>query len=129
MAHRSRLAGFIIDCEGGSLRGHADFWSEALGLAVTEPDEGGQDKYACLDGSPLGLHIEVQKVQHPSRVHLDIESDDIEAEAKRLIGLGAKEIARPHAGRWIVLEAPTGHRFCVVRARKRLTRANANVHG
>ncbi|MFH1599273.1 MAG: VOC family protein [Pseudomonadota bacterium] len=128
MAHRSRLAGFIIDCEGGSLGEAADFWSQALGLAVTDPDEGGQDKYACLDGSALGLHIEVQKVAHPPRVHLDVESDDIEAEARRLVALGAKEISRPHDGRWIVLEAPTGHRFCVVRARKRLTRANANVH-
>jgi len=110
MAHRSRLAGFIIDCEGGSLAEAASFWSQALGLAVVEPDEGGEDTYARLDGSPLGLHIEVQKVEHPSRVHLDIESDDIEAEAKRLIALGAKEIARPHDSRWNDLEAPTGQR-------------------
>ena len=128
MTHRSRLAGFIIDCEGGSLGAAAGFWSQALGLPVTDPDEGGEDKYACLDGSALGLHIEVQKVTHPSRVHLDIESDDIEAEAARLIALGAKEISRPNDGRWIVLEAPTGHRFCVVRARGRLHRNNANVH-
>ena len=128
MAHRSRLAGFIIDCEGGALREHADFWSRALGLALTDPDEGGGDRYAVLDGSPLGLHIEVQKVEHPSRVHLDIESDDIEAEAKRLVALGAKEIARPHDTRWIVLEAPTGHRFCVIRTRTPLDDGNANVH-
>ena len=128
MAHRSRLAGFIIDCEGGALREHADFWSRALGLALTDPDEGGHDRYAVLDGSPLGLHIEVQKVEHPSRVHLDIESDDIEAEAKRLVALGAKEIARPHDTRWIVLEAPTGHRFCVIRTRTPLDGENANVH-
>jgi predicted enzyme related to lactoylglutathione lyase len=129
MPHRSRLAGFIIDCEGGVLREHAEFWSRALGLDVTDPDEGGADRYACLDGSPLGLQIEVQKVDHPSRVHLDIESDDIEAEAKRLVALGATEVARPHDARWIVLEAPSGHRFCVVRARKPLTDANARVHG
>ena len=128
MAHRSRLAGFIIDCEGGALGEHADFWSQALGLAIVDPDEGGDDKYAVLDGKPLGLHIEVQKVAHPPRVHLDIESDDIEAEAKRLVNLGAKEIARPHDTRWIVLEAPTGHRFCIIRARTRLHRNNANVY-
>ena len=128
MAHHSRLAGFIIDCEGGSLGEAAGFWSQALGLSITDPDEGGQDKYACLDSSALGLHIEVQKVQHPPRVHLDLESDDIEAEARRLVALGAKEVSRPRDGRWIVLEAPTGHRFCVVRARERLTRANASVH-
>ncbi|KFL37093.1 VOC family protein [Arenimonas donghaensis] len=128
MAHFSRLAGFIIDCEGGSLGAAADFWSQALGLPVTDPDEGGLDKYARLDGTRLGLHIEVQKVKHPSRVHLDVESDDIEAEARRLVALGAVEVSRPHDGRWIVLEAPTGHRFCVVRSRERLTRANANAY-
>jgi predicted enzyme related to lactoylglutathione lyase len=128
MAHRSRLAGFIIDCEGGSLRANAEFWAAALGMPVTDPDESGLDKYAVLDASARGLHVEVQKVAHPPRVHLDIESDDIEAEAARLIALGAKEIARPNNGRWIVLEAPTGHRFCVIRARTRLHRNNANVH-
>ena len=128
MAHRSRLAGFIIDCEGGELGTAAAFWAAALGMPVTDPDEGGGDKYAVLDASARGLHVEVQKVAHPPRVHLDIESDDIEAEAGRLIALGAREIARPHGGRWIVLEAPTGHRFCVIRARQRLSGGNANVY-
>ena len=39
MAHHSRLAGFIIDCEGGSLGAAAGFWSQALGLPVLDPDE------------------------------------------------------------------------------------------
>lgn len=115
MAHRSRLAGFIIDCQTDDLRGAADFWSAALGLAVIDPDEGGENKYARLAKGPGELHIEVQRVEHPSRVHLDIETDDLEAEVARLIALGAKEIARPRDGRWVVLEAPTGQRFCVVR--------------
>ena len=64
-----------------------------------------------LDGSDL--HIEVQKVEHPSRVHLDIEADDIDAEATRLEQLGARRIG--FVKRWWVMEAPTGQRFCVVR--------------
>jgi len=128
MPHHSRLAGFIVDCEGGSLGEAAAFWSAALGLPVIDPDEGGLDRYARLDGSRHGLHIEVQKVDHPSRVHLDIESDDIEAEAARLVALGATEVARPHGGRWIVLQAPTGQRFCVVRAREALDASNASAH-
>jgi hypothetical protein len=44
------------------------------------------------------------------------------------VALGASEVARPHQGRWIVLQAPTGHRFCVVRAREPLTAANATAH-
>ena len=53
-------------------------------------------------------------MSHPSRVHLDIETDDIEAEVRRLEKLGAKRIQAVHS--WWVMEAPTGQRFCVVRA-------------
>ena len=113
MTHRSRLAGFIIDCEGGSLGKAADFWAAALGMPVTDPDEGGNDKYAVLDASARGLHVEVQKVEHPPRVHLDIESDDVDAEAARLEALGARKVA--FVKRWWVMEAPTGQRFCVVK--------------
>jgi hypothetical protein len=58
------------------------------------------------------MHIEVQKVDHDSRVHLDIETDDIEAEVNRLEELGARRIADIRS--WVVMEAPTGQRFCVV---------------
>jgi len=58
----------------------------------------------------------VQKVGHPSRVHLDIEADDIEAEVARLEALGAKKVA--WVKRWQVMEAPTGQRFCVVKMRE-----------
>jgi hypothetical protein len=56
-------------------------------------------------------------VSHASRVHLDIETDDIEAEVRRLEELGAKRIQAIHT--WWVMEAPTGQRFCVVRAASR----------
>jgi hypothetical protein len=55
----------------------------------------------------------VQKVKHDSRVHLDIESDDVEAEAARLEKLGARKVQKINT--WWVMEAPTGQRFCVVR--------------
>ena len=58
----------------------------------------------------------LQKVPHPSRVHLDIETDDIEAEVARLEALGAKRIEKIKT--WWVMEAPTGHRFCVVRPQR-----------
>ena len=126
MAHKSRLAGFMIDCQGGDLGKAAQFWSQAIGLDVIDPDEDGLDRYAVLDKLRGDLHVEVQKVGHDSRVHLDIETDDIEAEVARLTGLGAREVSRPHGGRWVVMQAPTGHRFCVVRPKGRLTQANAN---
>ena len=114
MTHRSRLAGFIIDCNVEDLDAAADFWSRALGCSVADRDAGdGTAEYQMLGDTPGDLHIEVQKVAHPSRVHLDIESDDIDAEADRLEELGAKKIA--FVKRWWVMEAPTGQRFCVVR--------------
>jgi predicted enzyme related to lactoylglutathione lyase len=115
--HKSKLAGFIIDCRTHDLDGAAEFWSGALGMPVRElpPDEA--TLYKRLDDSTHGLNIEVQKVQHPSRVHLDIETDDIEAEIRRLEALGAKRIEAVHT--WWVMEAPTGQRFCVVRAASR----------
>ncbi len=114
MTHRSRLAGFIIDCQTHDLDAAADFWSQALGCSIADRDAGdGEAEYQQLGNTPGELHIEVQKVSHPSRVHLDIEADDVDAEADRLEKLGAKKIA--FVKRWWVMEAPTGQRFCVVR--------------
>lgn len=113
MTHRSRLAGFIIDCNTDDLDTAARFWSDALGLPIGELSPEESATYAKLDDAPGGLHIEVQKVTHPSRVHLDIETDDIEAEVARLEALGAKRVQSIHT--WCVMEAPTGQRFCVVR--------------
>lgn len=112
--HRSRLAGFIIDCRTDELDRAAGFWGAALGYPVRK--DPADDKYIRLDTGPSGLHVEVQRVDHESRVHLDIETDDIEAEVRRLEALGAKRVDK--GLRWWVLEAPTGQRFCVVRPQR-----------
>jgi predicted enzyme related to lactoylglutathione lyase len=126
MPHRSRLAGFIIDCQDARLDEAARFWAEALGLAIVNPDELGEGKYAVLSNGPGGLHVEVQRVAHESRVHLDIEADDIEAEVRRLEALGAAVVTRPEHGRWVVMQAPTGQRYCVVRWIDAAPRNDAN---
>ncbi len=114
MPHKSRLAGFIIDCNVDDLDAAARFWSGALGMVIENPDAGdGTAEYQQFGDTPGELHIEVQKVSHPSRVHLDIEADDIDAEAERLEKLGAKKVA--FVKRWWVMEAPSGQRFCVVK--------------
>jgi len=112
--HKSKLSGFIIDCCTEDLPAAAAFWSGALGMPVRELPGSEGEKYSRLDDAQHGLHIEVQKVDHPSRVHLDIETDDIEREVRRLETLGAKRIEAVQS--WWVMEAPTGQRFCVVRA-------------
>jgi catechol 2,3-dioxygenase-like lactoylglutathione lyase family enzyme len=117
--HKSKLGGFIIDCRTDDLQGAAEFWSAALGMAVRDlpggqPPGGEADFYRKLEDSQHDLHIEVQKVDHPSRVHLDIETNDISAEVHRLESLGAKKVQQ--ISTWWVMEAPTGQRFCVVPA-------------
>jgi hypothetical protein len=72
--------------------------------------------YRGLTDVQHGLDIEVQQVDHPSRVHLDIETDDIDAEVRRLEALGAKKVQQVRS--WWVMEAPTGQRFCVVSAKQ-----------
>jgi predicted enzyme related to lactoylglutathione lyase len=124
--HKSRLAGFIIDCRTEDLEQAGQFWSAALGYSLRPlAEESGPDKYRQMQTGPDGLHIEVQKVDHDSRVHLDIETDDIEAEVQRLEKLGAKRIQQ--YPRWWIMEAPTGQRFCVVRPQREDFAERANV--
>lgn len=110
--HKSMLAGFIIDCRTGDLEGAAAFWSAALGLSVRRSPDPDAQAYLQLPDHQRGLHIEVQQVTHPSRVHLDIETDDLDAEVARLEGLGARRVG--FVRRWWVMQAPTGQRFCVI---------------
>lgn len=115
--HRSRLAGFIIDCDTDDLDEAAEFWAKALGYARSCSDDPDERDYAMLETPDDEVHIEVQKVSHSSRLHLDIETDDIEAEVGRLEKLGAKRIKK--IKRWWVMEAPTGQRFCIVNPTRR----------
>jgi predicted enzyme related to lactoylglutathione lyase len=119
--HRSRLAGFSIDCQDADLPAAAAFWSQALGLAQNDHDPSDGPTYLRLDAAAGDLEVEVQRVSHPSRVHLDIESDDVEAEVARLERLGARRVEKVRT--WWVMEAPTGQRFCVVQAKSDLASA------
>lgn len=122
--HKSRLAGFIIDCETPDLKSAARFWGGALGMEprALPGAEGG--KYVRLVDPTDRVDVEVQSVEHPSRVHVDIETDDIEAEVQRLEALGAIRVAQVKT--WWVMQAPTGQKFCVVRARSGDFESNAN---
>ena len=109
--HRSRLSTFVIDCKSQDVDAAARFWSAALGRELQEPAPDAGD-YRELNTEKTEPILLVQKVTHDSRIHLDIESDDLEAEVKRLEKLGARRVA--YVKRWWVMEAPTGQRFCVV---------------
>lgn len=114
--HHSRLCSLVIDCRTDDLEAAARFWSQALGRPIRGDAGAASDNYMPLETHDDEPWIEVQRVGHESRVHLDIESDDIEAEVRRLEALGAKRVAAIRT--WVVMEAPTGQRFCVIRPQR-----------
>lgn len=121
--HRSLLCAIGIDCKTEDLETAADFWSQALGRPVAKKPGVGE-RYATLGTGKEDLIVFVQAVNHESRVHLDIESDDVDAEVARLEALGAKKVRQVES--WWIMEAPTGHRFCVVRAQHQPIPPSAN---
>ena len=92
--HHSRLCALLVDCQVSDIDAAARFWAAALGRPVDSHHPGTRGPYRMLETPP----------------------DDIAAEVARLEGHGAKVAARLE--RWVVMEAPTGQRFCVVRVQR-----------
>jgi len=108
--HRSRLSTLLIDVPGDAAPAAATFWSAALG--VPAQPVAGEEQFTGLPGALPDLVLAVQSVDDEHRYHIDIETDDVEAETARLIGLGAVELSR-----WLgcrTLRAPGGHLLCVI---------------
>src|SRR5918992_1769165 len=114
--HYSRLCAVLIDCNTSDVDAAARFWSKALGRAVDSTHAGSRGNYRMLETPPDEVIAQIQRVEHESRVHLDIETDNIPAEVARLEKLGAEVVDRLE--RWVVMQAPTGQRFCVVRVQR-----------
>ena len=87
MAHRSRLCAILIDTENDRFDATLHFWSAALGRS------------AKADSDPSDLDMILQRVEPGQRgVQLDIETDDVEAEVRRLETLGARRKPRSRRG-------------------------------
>lgn len=108
--HRSRLGNIVIDCQTDDLLSAAEFWSLALGYPLPK-DIDADSRFLKLSTPPGEPQVIVQRVNHESRAHLDIEADSIEAEVERLERLGATVASRRDG--WVVMQAPSGQRFCV----------------
>ncbi|MEU4831859.1 VOC family protein [Streptosporangium sp. NPDC023615] len=108
--HRTRLYAVIVDAPREEASQAAEFWAAALGSTPRPvPDE---PQFTDLPEAIPGLAVAVQAVDDTARYHLDIETDDVDAETGRLLALGATEVAR-----WLecrILRAPGGHLLCVV---------------
>jgi hypothetical protein len=108
--HQSRVYALLIDTPEADAAPAAAFWSAALGgTARPVPAE---PQFTVLDEALPGLVAIVQAIDDAPRYHLDIETDDVEAETARLLALGAVQVAQ-----WLecrVLRAPGGHLLCVI---------------
>ena len=122
--HHSRLCAVLIDCNTDDVDRAARFWAEALGWPVDPAHPGTRGNYRMLETPPDEPIVQIQRVGHESRAHIDIETDDIAAEVARLEKLGAQVVDRLE--RWVVMQAPTGQRFCVVRVQRPGFPKNAN---
>ena len=109
----------VLDCKDP--KALAPFWAGALGYKETAAAA----QYVVLGTGNRAEHeLILQGVAEPktvkNRMHLDIHAPDIEAEANRLVGLGATKLAGPvdeWGERWIVLADPEGNELCVCSAR------------
>src|SRR4029077_17056884 len=122
--HHSRLCAILIACPHADVDDAARFWGEARGRPVDPEHPGSRGNYRMLQTPPDEPIGELPRGAPESRVHIDIETDDIAAEVARLTKLGAKVVNRLE--RWVVMEAPTGQRFCVVRVQRPGFPKNAN---
>src|SRR4051812_23341893 len=108
--HRSRVYAVIIDVPEAADDPATAFWSGAFGTpARPEADE---PQFKVLDDAIPGIQTVLQTIADAGRYHLDIETDDVQAETDRLLALGATRVST-----WLecqVLRAPGGHLLCVI---------------
>lgn len=117
----------VLDCADADAQ--ADFWAAALGYdrfgeagqyrSLVPPGPVGDVGLGPRDGA--GPKLILQQVPEAkiakNRLHLDVITPDIEAEAARLVGLGATRtpdaVFEEHGHRWIAMLDPEGNEFCV----------------
>ena len=110
--HRILLREAVIDVPSAGLDATVRFWAGALygspRRLVDHPE------FTALDGAASLPHVGFQDIgpTAAARVHLDIETDDIEAEVSRLTDLGA--VIEQRHQHWVVLRDPAGLLFCLL---------------
>ncbi|WP_020579977.1 VOC family protein [Actinopolymorpha alba] len=108
--HRSRVYAVLIDTPEADAARATAFWSAALGVASRSNSS--EPQFIELPEGIPGVVTAIQAVNDSPRFHLDIETDDVEAETARLLALGATQEAQWQECR--VLRVPGGHLICVL---------------
>lgn len=110
--HRTRLVQVCVDSPVAAHDAEVAFWRGLLGDRwVPSPAREFAGKWHDDDGSPLQLLF--QRLDEPEgvvRAHLDLGTDDLDAEVARLLGHGATDLGRGRG--WHALRDPAGTAFC-----------------
>ncbi len=116
--HRRRLCQFVIDVS--DLDEGIAFWSAALNAAEEPLPKTSSHVYRQLRLPEGEIRILLQRTEDEKvskeRMHLDIETDDVEAEVKRLEALGATrwDHQQERGSDFWVLRDPWGNELCVL---------------
>ena len=115
MTHRSRIGGIFIDHPESSFAASLAFWAAATGGEPEQADDNASP-YRSLGHFAGEIDVELQRVGDGTtpRIHLDIDTDDVDAEVARLEALGARRLARCEDGRFWQMVDPGGIVFCVI---------------
>ena len=116
--HRSRVAYFVIDV--GDLDEGVTFWSAALDADAEQTNPNSGHIYRRLRLPDSDIRVLLQHTRDPKvskeRMHLDLETDDVESEVQRLETLGATRIdhQQERGFDFWVMRDPWGNEFCVI---------------
>lgn len=111
MPHRSLVTAIVIDVPRDDHPDEVAFWSGAVGkdlVRLPYPEYHGARLTSTL------VMLVQQLGEGAPRVHIDIHTDDVDAEVARLEALGASRVER--LADWAVMRDPAGLPFCVVKA-------------
>jgi predicted enzyme related to lactoylglutathione lyase len=118
VTHRSRLVHFVIDVD--DLDAGVRFWSAALDATEEELPEASRPVYRKLQLPDAEIRILLQLTRDEKtskeRMHLDIETDDVDAEVARLeaLGAGRYDHQQERGYDFWVMRDPWGNEFCVL---------------
>jgi hypothetical protein len=109
--HRILLREVVVDAPETTFAATRDFWAAALLTEARKVEE--FPEFTALPDAASLSWVGLQNIgSDAARFHLDIETDDVDAEVKRLTKLGAVKIADGRT--WVVMRDPSGLLFDVV---------------
>ena len=111
MSHHSRIDKIVIDVPESVHDRELAFWQAAAGGATRRSERYPEFHWAQLPGQDIAMLVQ-RLEEGPGRVHLDIHTDDLDAEVARLEALGAERVRRVHS--WWIMRDPAGLMFCVI---------------